>query len=596
MKRFGSLALALLLAVGLTVPAGAAGKSPNWNGPVGAGAGPHVCATGRDYILYYEVCGGMWRSSDGVNWTKLPERQWITDATLYSTGLNGLAHKEFQFLWTGTEYMMRQSLRDDPRETHRLYGDSPRNQMVTFLDAEFRILGVKAFDGPVTAIRCGGGTYYATVNGVEHPFQRADWDPGAPGGTCYEGVEWFVPQDGTAWAASRCLIRERAGDSSPFGLAVSTDGRSWVPLETKMTPDMMRVQETGGAVVYYCTYTGELWYWSGDGWSEAQLGFHPTEGVGSAWADYTFCWAGDGYLMCQSVTGRGMMGLGAGERSPRNTMVTFLDQNFHRTGEYDFGSNVTGVAWVGGVYYAQVAAEGGAEIWSSRDRTHWARTDLTALPEEEPVFPERVRTHRAGDQPAGGGVLRLADGALLYSRDGVYFLTLEQTDAAGVRVRQGSDGAVLEHLDENGGCTKITLLDWAEAEGRWYAAFGYAPVYITVDGTYVESVDVPFYPVSGCTMAPMRTLGAAMGLAFSYDGVTRTATCTREGLTVSVELGSVQATENGVTRTRLAVPAQMAQWRFCVPARFLAEAAGLDTQWDSETNTLCFTTPAASET
>ena len=72
--------------------------------------------------------------------------------------------------------MMRQSLLDDPREdTHQQYGDSPRNNWVTLLDEGFRIIGAKAFDGPVTDIRYAGGTYYATVDGVEHAFTRTDW-------------------------------------------------------------------------------------------------------------------------------------------------------------------------------------------------------------------------------------------------------------------------------------------------------------------------------------------------------------------------------------------------------------------------------------
>ena len=80
-------------------------------------------------------------------WAKL-ERQWAAEACVYGGDTNGLAHREFEFLWTGSEYMMRQSLLDDPRDTHRQYGDSPRNNMVTLLDEEFRIIGVRAFDAP----------------------------------------------------------------------------------------------------------------------------------------------------------------------------------------------------------------------------------------------------------------------------------------------------------------------------------------------------------------------------------------------------------------------------------------------------------------
>lgn len=67
-------------------------------------------------------------------------------------------------------------------------------------------------------------------------------------------------------------------------------------------------------MVYYSPYDGSYYYdYRGSrfagactaGWVEADLGFDPAEGVGTAWVDYTFRWTGDGYLMCQSVTGRG---------------------------------------------------------------------------------------------------------------------------------------------------------------------------------------------------------------------------------------------------------------------------------------------------
>lgn len=193
-RAISALAAALALVLTLVTPALAAGR-PNWDGPLGAMAGPVVCETGRDYVLYYTIIGGVYRSADGVTWTEL-DRQWASAGWAYGTGVNGLAHKEFQFLWTGSEYMMRQSLLDDPREdTHQQYGDSPRNNWVTLLDEDFRIIGAKAFDGPVTDIRYAGGTYYATVDGVEHAFTRTDWEPGREGGVYYSGTAWYKQEN-----------------------------------------------------------------------------------------------------------------------------------------------------------------------------------------------------------------------------------------------------------------------------------------------------------------------------------------------------------------------------------------------------------------
>ena len=63
------------------------------------------------------------------------------------------------------------------------------------MDEGFRIIGAKAFDGPVTDIRYAGGTYYATVDGVEHAFTRTDWEPGREGGVYYSGTAWYKQEN-----------------------------------------------------------------------------------------------------------------------------------------------------------------------------------------------------------------------------------------------------------------------------------------------------------------------------------------------------------------------------------------------------------------
>lgn len=402
MKRLLTCCLTLMLALSLCVPASAVDLA----GPLGESAKPHIIDTGRGYVLYYEAGTSMYFSTDKQEWTALPDRAWIQEGAYYNPLLRSpLITKSYQIVWTGTEYMMCQDLRDSARETDRTVGDSPRNKMVTFLDTDWNILGVKAFDAPVTAIRAQDGVYYATVDGAEHSFSRSEWDSGpfvdengAPLGTFYTG--WFHHK----WDNDEYyLIRERSGDDSPFALSISWDGRSWVPLETYMTSDLMRLTETGGAVVYYCAYTGEAYYYqiSGSrytsytgGWAKADFGFDPVEGLASPSVEYTFRWTGDGYIMCQSAGERGgMMGSGPQGGSPRNTYVTFLDQEFHRTGEHDFGAPVTGVAWREGISYAEAAApESAPVIYQSQDGETWSVSPLTALPKPEPVssdaFPD----------------------------------------------------------------------------------------------------------------------------------------------------------------------------------------------------------------
>lgn len=593
MKRPLSAILALMLALSLTAPALAAG-TPDWDGPLGPSAGPQLCKTGKDYVLYYTLTGGVYRSSNGIDWTEL-DRQWAEDAAPYGSGLNGLAHKEFQFLWTGTEYMMRQSLLDDPRDTHQNYGDSPRNDWVTFLDADFRIIGAKAFNGPVTAISYTGGTYHATVDGVDHAFSRADWDPGQEGGAYYSGTAWYG-QEG--WEApmeiSRYIIREQPGNDGPFALAVSTDGRSWLPLETKLTPDMMRLSETGGgAVVYYSPYTGELYYYDYTGgrfagactagWVEADLGFDPAEGLGSAWVDYTFCWTGDGYIMCLSASGRGMMGVGADETSPYNSKVIFLDRTFRKTEEHDLGAPVEDVACVDGVCWAKA----GGKVYQSADRATWTATDLTALPTARTAPGRQVKDLADGDLTDGKLVYRASGGKLLVSWDGVYFTTLCPWTSADLEICAGQGGAVLTGLDGNGNETdERRVVDYGETVGAIEACYGQAPTYAALEGTYIRSVDRPFYQRSGCTMAPLRQLAEAFGYTFAYDAAARTAVCTKDGASIQVTVGRTASQVTGREGVPMAVPPELTAGVLYVPLRFWVDASGWRDRWDPETSTI----------
>lgn len=143
--------------------------------------------------MYYWYPSSVYYSADGVTWTDLSDRQWVQDAAPYCySSVGPMGHREFEFIWTGTEYMMRQSLLDDPRGAYQRHGDSPRNNRVTFLDEEFQIIGERAFDSPVTGIRYENGVYYATADGMETAFSRQAWTSES----LFRDVapdDWFAP-------------------------------------------------------------------------------------------------------------------------------------------------------------------------------------------------------------------------------------------------------------------------------------------------------------------------------------------------------------------------------------------------------------------
>ena len=293
---------------------------------------------------------------------------------------------------------------------------------------------------------------------------------------------------------------------------------------------MTRLDGTqGGAVICYNTYGPELWYYqytrgvlgeaSTQGWVRADLGFDPAEGVGTAWVDYTFRWTGDGYLMCQSVTGRGMMGTGADRFSPNNNKVIFLDRSFHRTGEHDFGAPVENVACVDGVCYALVDGT----VWQSADREQWTATSLTVLPEAAPQIDLgwRIKDCPVDGQTDGSLVYRVADGKLLASGDGVYFTALCPWSSTGVELHSGG-GTVVTGV----GTDDVLAVDSEEVRGLCAACFGEFPTYVALDGEYFSLTDMPLRSTAGCTMAPMRELAVWMGYYdFSYDAATGTAVC-----------------------------------------------------------------------
>lgn len=206
--------------------------------------------TGRDYFLTAFHGRGAFTSMDGRTWTYMSDQEWFSDNASYI--VNYMPVGEYQVLWTGTEYMMCQDVRGDPRGTHNRRGPNPRNKMVTFLDEGYNILGAMEFDGEVTAIRYKDGAYYATVGGVEHSFSRADWDLG-------DSMDHVAVSGGYA-------LRQVEENGVTY-LDRSYDGYSWVRLKNLPWGERAGIEllsSTGGD---FAVRVGEGVYTSPDGLS-----------------------------------------------------------------------------------------------------------------------------------------------------------------------------------------------------------------------------------------------------------------------------------------------------------------------------------------
>ena len=197
------------------------------------------------------------------------------------------------------------------------------------------------------------------------------------------------------------LCAARVGGSEVEYLT-STDGAHW----TRVADQPWSPGRYGSSLLPYNGRTflildreSATLYASEDGrtfQSLADTFLHPEEIQSRLTLDYDLCWTGTEYMVCrrEAEYRHGPMGaLGGAWCSAASSRVQFCDAGFQLTGEYDFGRQVLGVAYAGGVYYAQVSnseymipqqydydSAAGSAVYSSTDKTTWTQTALTALP------------------------------------------------------------------------------------------------------------------------------------------------------------------------------------------------------------------------
>lgn len=124
----------------------------------------------------------------------------------------------------------------------------------------------------------------------------------------------------------------------------------------------------------------------------------------------------------------------------------------------------------------------------------------------------------------------------------------------------------------------------------------YIPVtFINIDSTprhpdtvrvYVDSNPVYFDQIpqieEGRILLPLRGVFEALGAKVEWDAATNTVTAERNGITVSLTVGSDKMIVNGKEVT-LDVPAKITGGRTFIPLRAIGEAFGLKVEWDQYT-------------
>jgi hypothetical protein len=110
---------------------------------------------------------------------------------------------------------------------------------------------------------------------------------------------------------------------------------------------------------------------------------------------------------------------------------------------------------------------------------------------------------------------------------------------------------------------------------------------VVLDGR-ILSFEVPPQVVNGRTLVPLRAIFEAMGADVVWDEATQTISALRQGVSISLRIGSNVLTRDGVS-IPLDVPAQTVGGRTLVPARAIAESFGADVVWDPGTMTITIT-------
>lgn len=107
---------------------------------------------------------------------------------------------------------------------------------------------------------------------------------------------------------------------------------------------------------------------------------------------------------------------------------------------------------------------------------------------------------------------------------------------------------------------------------------------IVVSGAALEC-DQPPVIVEGRTLIPLRAVAEAVGAEVNWNGDKKAVEINKDGLAVSLEIGSPQVSLGSQT-VAIDVPAQIINDRTMVPIRFVAEAFGLEVEWDGDTKTV----------
>lgn len=95
-------------------------------------------------------------------------------------------------------------------------------------------------------------------------------------------------------------------------------------------------------------------------------------------------------------------------------------------------------------------------------------------------------------------------------------------------------------------------------------------------------------------LVPMRPIFEKLGLNVVFDAKTSTITATKEGVVIKLQLGSKNASINGIIKPLQTAPKMIKNVTY-VPVRFVSEATGNNVVWNATTRTVEITSLQSSD-
>jgi uncharacterized protein YbaP (TraB family) len=113
------------------------------------------------------------------------------------------------------------------------------------------------------------------------------------------------------------------------------------------------------------------------------------------------------------------------------------------------------------------------------------------------------------------------------------------------------------------------------------------PIGVWIDGTEVKLGNTSPVVEKGTTLVPMRPLLESLDVNISWNEKTKTVTGTKNGLALSLTIGSTTATVNGEKKKLEVAPKTISNTTY-VPVRFIGETIGYKVEWNPALRTITY--------